>query len=1776
MMNKKLIFLLTVLLISFTTAASFFGGSSSPFSGPTNSWQYYQPNFNRLYSGQLSDYWPILNNMQNDQCEATSDFIVGIPPGGCTPTVVRSDLLAEQNVPVFCQLYAVKINPLIQVSAIKSISFRGNYPEGVAGISFHPARAAIRSYTTLLGDPVLNNIGYVVIILKQQRNESNIEEWIGGNLTATISYDANLAYGAGRAEYYVPVLSDKAWQDAKEAYSFWKGRGYLQVKGIDGDSAAIDILSDSNAVLQSYVLKDGETSPVSYLPGFYCRAGLKVRLDSIEAPEDSALLNIDESEIWVREGSDILDGACSVRSLTIEKNSSNEGMVKLSCSGTGETIRLEINRRGGEETLGDYSDKDLDGAFEKGTKTVEELLRDYRNEMKDGNLGYYGEDALYQQIELAGKTQKFASQAALIQLFLESYPDSIYVRDLIGKKDRLGTYDYSKAYRLVYVNGRFHPISVVKFDKQDPGQKKADIGVAGKGRFKGMNEGQNITLGSLSEKLLVQKIYPNRVDFVYTNNDKNAAITKEYETIYEGEQEEIGLYEVTVELTEASEVAKISLIPEVDNTQSYANFSFQVGIEKRAIDITPEKAKKMIGNLNKSIEKFTDINEKLGKLITGWKGACYATSAVLMAKSAFDGTNGGAVARQKVMAEYRIICARDYPDLTRNQCYNKLSENGEIESSVEEMAAAMKSVNNEMKAAQENNVASGGLLDSGSVINQSKYKEELKNKLGNWKITIDGQEISTKDLETVTQIRAALLDKQLAGKTGAVYSASQKELNSTLRNIALVKKLEGSRNEAATQLRDAWGVPGINSNDVEIIIPEGAQRLRWSGKTAKDYGLPGVEGTSKVQAVTSAGKNYLVVLGMVSSADLLSGPGEVYEKSSGGSWKKTENRPLIFDKVVFYSGVSSAGECSNLWPSGKAELSYYESGQNKGLPAIVPFDLTNGWYAMVPNSGGSFLDSSPQGYTQSADVSYFKICNIGSNRVMETGRGDDLCQSFSVNTADDVKQFLPCPSIGQTELRTLYAKAREAIRQASAQYGQKSISIFNQVISTGPPMSEVGGFECQDFMSVEDCKLMFNVCDPVICPSSRCDMGGKMPVADVVQTGIIGSIALCLPNAKEGIYVPVCLTGIHAGIDSFTSILKSERACLEKSIQTGEHVGICDEITAIYKCEFFWKQAAPLTNLMLPKLVEAVSGETSVRGGGEYMFVQRAFDNLDKSVDYFKNIYAVNAFRAFQVRSTEEVGSQFCKAFIGTSVPSSANLLDSLLAPESPVQFYAHFSENSFSEATVPATSHYKVYYHIYAGNDQGTQYRVYLKNPPASSYYASNPSVNVKVGYIPRGESADEAIDFTAPAGYKELCVSVNAYEECGFKQVTTDFGLDIVQKKYVEEQATKEDITSEKECISGSPSALALASPNLQSGVEEAIDPEIGLRGIVRICATSNPGANVEESSRWKDVGYCDDSGLRCWLDVNSVRKDLESLQNITGEQIDILDQNKDLINNARKGYEAVRAELSLLNQEIRGLISTPGELKEGSSKVDDIIFRLDNIIGFGDIGVGTNKDKAEALALKATVYRMIVEQVLRLKGATNILPGNVVANADAGAAEVQRSVIVIPEEETTIEVTTKVLKDFWQQDTLEAKFDVARGVIVTDNNNKEFVSRPSQPEVLNDGTKVYHLIFSDGLDSYKYDVRGSLIPGKITIYKVERADSEATDFWEDELEATFDSLNNEVILKSGLKSLVIDGPKFDDVVNDFVYTFEFYDKKEDAYHFYFILKKDFKEGEIKIIRI
>ncbi|MDO8628303.1 MAG: hypothetical protein Q7R56_00945, partial [Nanoarchaeota archaeon] len=177
------------------------------------------------------------------------------------------------------------------------------------------------------------------------------------------------------------------------------------------------------------------------------------------------------------------------------------------------------------------------------------------------------------------------------------------------------------------------------------------------------------------------------------------------------------------------------------------------------------------------------------------------------------------------------------------------------------------------------------------------------------------------------------------------------------------------------------------------------------------------------------------------------------------------------------------------------------------------------------------------------------------------------------------------------------------------------------------------GSRCTDFMSPNNCKLLFNACDPVICPSSRCNLGGKWQVDNVVQTGIIGSVALCAPNwALFGgdIYtLPVCLTGIIAGLENIHSILESYKQCLITAKVEGRSVGFCDMLRNFYLCDTLWREAAAIfsiNNGLLGAIGEQVF---SSNGGGEYASFKANFERSTKELDYFTKDYAKQVFAGY-------------------------------------------------------------------------------------------------------------------------------------------------------------------------------------------------------------------------------------------------------------------------------------------------------------------------------------------------------------------------------------------------------------------------------------------------------------------------------------------------------------------------------------------------------------------
>ncbi|MDD4563599.1 MAG: hypothetical protein PHF09_01845, partial [Candidatus Nanoarchaeia archaeon] len=783
----------------------------------------------------------------------------------------------------------------------------------------------------------------------------------------------------------------------------------------------------------------------------------------------------------------------------------------------------------------------------------------------------------------------------------------------------------------------------------------------------------------------------------------------------------------------------------------------------------------------------------------------------------------------------------------------------------------------------------------------------------------------------------------------------------------------------------------------------------------------------------------------------------------------------VNSNLILDDSSLSKGTCSNKFLN--PQVRYYDSGKNKGLPSVVPLDLNEGWYTYISNSEGSLIETEVKSYDTSGQVNYFYICNVGNNGNMEYLGGDDLCQGFSSYQSNyDSIRF--CSDLNSKEVLELYNKAKEAIISASEQYGKEKVYILGNYFEVGQTMTDSGIFECTDFMSVKDCQIMFNVCDPVLCPSSRCDAGGRYPVSNVPQQGIIGSLVLCWPNKDEGIKIPICLTGINAGLQNLNSVLKQTRQCLQTNIETGEYIGVCDAITSVYFCNLFWEQSSLMINALSSPSNKVTGG---VQGGGEYLFAQQNFQNMESALSNYISNYGDELLKAYKFDDFESIGTEFCRNFIGVDLPTKLkNGLGILSEPESPAQFNAYFSESLYEDISVPSRSQYKVTYQIYAGKNEGLSYKVYLKNPPAS-YINVNPTYEVASGYLDADDGKIDTPTFVTVSGYSTLCVSLNGVESCGFGSVTSSLAGEYIKEKYVEEEVSKNKITTEKDCISSSSSIFNINGKNIE------------LLGITRICASSNPSKDdlTNSEKKWIEVGYCGNENIKCWLDIESVQEDFNAIS---------LESDKSILDSLIYGdsYEKILQEYEDVREEILRLKSSIEEFSFKSLEIiltqeDYLMGSLDKIIGISgeDTGKGTNKDKAEAISLKVQFYQLLYEKSIELTTKSNDISDKVLDEE----SNVEEEPKIKELEETSIkEESLENFKDGWDlSSNKEIYFNgYSYGYFIEKIGENKYKILNSvtnvQVGIIIDGKITLDKGYLEGLEDYSFDGEKFVLNGNL----------------------------------------------------------------------------------------
>jgi len=1604
-------------------------------------------------------------NFDRRLCDSGQDFLLYVSPLGCTPSVVRSDLLEEQNVPVFCPITSTQLNPLISVEAIDGISFRGDVPAEVSGVGYYPAQAALGQAGLQMNQPIMDEIGYAVIVLKQQKNESAMPNFVEGNLTARISYDIQNAFGLGQATFYLPQMNDDEWNRNFRQYSFWQGRGYLRAESIGDDSAVISIYSGreehstettgKRVWATTRPLEVGETSREMLMPGFdYCMGGLQLRLDELKSPDTTVRLNVNGDFLELQEGEKFLDNKCFIPRGGIEKRGVSEKVTVKCREDEGTSIfDLSINPRvvlsvgdvetdfgvgdklfeteSGEksvylvyittkdetkeqedlaialvelpevkeklsddelrnfagffnrapdgdissvfsafemafksyltifETIGrgiisgesfrivSYPDKitdtlegvkenafgkevrivnfagaidvDFSGIFWQKYEILSEFEENYENAVSDYNTvieSHAGEtyppeikggepldqQALYEKIVLVWETHQKSIAIGLCKDYEERYPN-FEPPSICSQAYKYSSSDIDS--RIVEINGRVYSIMIDGVKEPTFDELGAVVSVRnpdGDIVSYQLRKEDIFTLdeetGAFIQLIDVDKD-PSGEDSAKIRTNIREGVAEGVKRIVIGEAITITLkegfpdsragYVFSLQKVNLQKVAKVSVVSNVNRQETEATFPFKIGIEKRAIQLSPEKTEERIESLNKTIEQWSNINDNLGNVVKVGKAACFATGTFFVAKNFFANLGGEGTARQIVMRESggwfeqceKMVNTGEFPG-TVEEC---LSENNEeIEGAIDETTSEIEKINKIFSEEIPECEGTSGFLGE-KVVNTNacleKYLEKQKpsieddiEKAGLTSVSVQGKEVLVSDIldninsenTLITQARdIELYSALLNSEDQRTREIARTQLNNLFSDVWI-----NAREEVTIQTLKDKLPENLRNLDVSIYTSGDATKVVYSGKTTGNSPVGqipentpahmliynGIEYT--LQLEEDAGEKYRVV--------------DVYDPTGTPADEKTKKEIQQRFIFQFFDADTYKNKCPN------CEIRYYQTGAYEGLPAIVPFDKEEGWYAAIkpilPLGGGQSL----QPYDDSGRVTNFYLCNVGSDgredffKVIDFGGADDVCRLVNLGTGQAYDQF---PGVSSAEAQQRINDAQVAFRTASAMYNSglrkgDFVSIMGQRIKVGDAAIGTPDIQCQDFMSPSECNILFNVCDPFICPSSRCDLGGAYPVDNVIQSGVIGSMVLCLPNFPE-VKVPVCVSGVYAGIDGYLNILEEYQECLQTSLDTGQQVGVCDTLHSIYTCDFFWRQSLPAVKYALPEVVGSLLGK-NVRGGGEYLNVQDSFDKASDSVTFFTQYYAAESFKAFQARSVEGVGTEVCRNWLSVPGMDAGKLFDALIAPDSPSQFLGWFDEIPYTTATEPPISHYKVFYHVYAGQDFPAQYEVYLKGDSNTLPWGVPERKLVGKGFIEAGERVQETEDFTAASGYNELCIMVNNQEECGFKQVSTDFAVQYLSDKFAADEASRTDITTEQTCISGNPNLLSLVSPNIQSGVEEIVNPEIYNRGIIRVCSTDNPGLSTDpnagtENARWQEVGYCDTSNMKCWLDTKSV---------------------------------------------------------------------------------------------------------------------------------------------------------------------------------------------------------------------------------------------------------------------------------------------------------------------
>ncbi len=1468
-------------------------------------------------------------------------------------------------------------------------------------------------------DMDLQNMGYLVVLLKKIPNENEVPDEIVLNMSMKVFFDTTSGFGDKSAVDLVLKEStdEEDWEENAPESSFWNRKGYLRL--IDAESGRAKVQLYGSGLIPAIPYQDDEfesrgiitlsegESRILTLPGSssFFNDRIRIKLNKVTDPKDTASIEVDfgDSEIGrkLTEEERIFPGSnWKIQEGSIERITQNgkfvERVVIENIFGQTQTLTREYKKTSeniGIKTIGEENVRET----EREVCSDEYIIDDFYSENAILN-----EMLVKEKIELASVSGKtMPSQIELItrdarRLYCTSVKE--YQKALTGEEEKDNEI-YSQIAKAFDKLSEHYEFEDVRLDEESKEVRENILGLsyyyykkAGKNddaeeikekAIKNVktnivwlrDEGVKLSLKSInlventeSEKSNVKFVVDGKSETRYTNNlpetlfvvrssgtlsewkiqdtGNNYVVLRQYidgrptnEKIEIRKGEERNIDGKNVKLTDiiSNKRAYVTVYPGTGNAYSESSFLVHLPIDKRAIQFNPdevedqiEKNEDIIENLNSNIDTLTD-------LIKNWKNVCLVTWSYLIVKNSFLGNVVERnKARKDIMPVYSEYCKDkigreegQYP--TYDDCMNDLSS--EIESNLDiaenfietaEECEKAKTIAEKQDKCNLNieNVDKFDKLKQGAGIEyeipdnvfSDYYKYCVAYQEENLNINIGERYLSEFDVkceeataiineetEATTIALNTLEGVQLNGKSYSTYLTNENQFNTLtyeqqvkvlsqynhLRTLSLNSELKESYDEddLKEEAKEEYGVEikdvlttvsdqgngqyvgyiksGKQFNTIKLSIPKyGDKGIRGSKAYNEKAELEcvGRDDTNCIEKIKSNG--YLDKLKVSFKEDI-----NIYKSDSNDYY-------LSLEEFVY----SETGERGNYAQNAKLQI------DSKGRPYCIPARDGDYYWIKGGDDAWNTLGEPIKGFV-------YKM-NVGPDGELCTE--DDVLIEDPEELARDTNEFGKLKSL----TRGLKCDPGEDLGIPIAGRSWKCEDRAHR--------EDTKGLEthCQDVMDPSDCRTLFTVCDPVVCPASRFDFGGAYNFGNdesIVQKGIIGSLILGQRNFNK----PICLPGVLAGLENIKSVFVDLNECLRTQVASGENTGICDTIRSVGICEILWREAITVFKLrgsLIGVINEKLYGEEA-RSGGEYLGnLNQKLDAVSENIDYFTKQYATSSFESFRGKSTEEIGGEVCKAAVYGKFSDVGDFVDQLSEPERPPQATGWFSESPWSlqggqtldqqgRPRYQQQSEYSVYYHIYAGNvpefaktgytRQGIRYSVYLTNADRSQtlpVISNDP--NKYYGILPYEQSADQTIVTYGPSGLDRMCIWLNGREFCGIGKASTSFAVNAAQDLFVEDEALRQDINSMEDCVPEysrtSPSLGSIALPRKYGATST---------GLIRICSVRDPN-EATDPGKWKVVGNCgkDEQGHNlgyCWLDKESV-----SIDNVYKRE-DVLEQ-------------------------------------------------------------------------------------------------------------------------------------------------------------------------------------------------------------------------------------------------------------------------------------------------